>query len=390
MGRQGQKADVLELDQLLGLTEEMAAYVAVSDEIDAASRTLEEHRAEFEALVQDGMEIVEHTRRLFAEKQFAKWRFTAEDVYRAFEAVGYPPGGRIEADENAEITEAALSYLADEDRRAHLARQLLMLLPKYVKAGRYIDAWLLQYSAYQMVEEPKRSNPFLFMMFYYGYEEWAAQIEDQEQEIAREMGIDLEELRTSSGDVDEYLARVEDTLSDPEKRAHLEKLYEQHDMLAAQMEEETQEWERKIMLLLEREDATRLYLSAEEMDPWIPVLVDRLAPMDAQMQQALNEGRREDPRISKALNVELTELAREMAGAIFTSERLAQLKEELRAYQRDLEAAQEYEAAMSAQAAMLLLGRHPHPEDEPFLIVICFISITTLVTETAEATHAGE
>jgi len=379
---------VKELDQFIDLAEEIAAYEATSDEIEAASRRLEKHRAEFEAVVRNDMEVVERTRRLFSEAQFARWRFTAEDVYRAFEAVGYPPGGRIEADENAKVTEAALLYLADKEERTRLARQLVMLLPEYVDAGRYLDAWLIQYSAYQMVEEPKRSNPFLFMMFYYGYEEWAAQIEDQQQRIVREMGFDPDELQASGGNIDDYLARVQATLSDPEKRARLEALYEQHEMMAARAGEEMQDWNQRILLLLEREDAARLHLSEEEMAPWIPVLVERLIPMYAQVEQALREGRTKDQGITDALNTELAELASEMAEAVFTPERLAQLVEELRAYRRDLQAAQEYEAAMSVKAAILLLGRTPNPEEEPFLIGICFISIVTLMTATAKEARA--
>jgi len=155
-----------ELQQLLEQVEELATYEAMHDEIEAATQVLEDHRPEFEALMKDGIAAMDHAHRLFSEEPFAPMRYTAADVYRAFEAVGYPNRYREEpTEENMETLVAAVLHLADEDQRLHLARQLLMLLPKYVSAERYLDAWLIQYSAFQMVEAPDKSNPFLFVMF---------------------------------------------------------------------------------------------------------------------------------------------------------------------------------------------------------------------------------
>ena len=388
VGQRGQAGQMQELDRLIDLAEEVAAYEAMSDEIEAAGETLEKHRAEFEAMARNDMDVVMHTRRLFAEERFARWRFTAEDVYRAFEAVGYPPGGRIEADENAKITQAALSYLADKERRTRLARQLLMLLPEYVDAGRYIDAWLIQYSAYHMVEAPERSNPFLFMMFYHGYEEWATQIEDQQRRMMLEMGLDPDEVWAASSNIDEYVARVEAVLADPEKKARLEALYEQHGMMADQAGAEVQAWERGIMRLLDREDADRLYLTDEEMAPWLPMLEERLMPVMAEIEQARIEGRTEDHAALDALRKELAEIAREMGADVFTPERVAQLVEELRAYRRDLEALEEHQAARSAEHAIFMLEQLPDLKEEPLLIGICFASLRALLIGVAEGTRA--
>ena len=388
VGRRGQTEQMQELDQLMGLAEEMAAYEAMSDEIAAAAETLEEHRAEFEAMVGKDREVVDRTWRLFSEERFAHWRFTAEDVYRAFEVVGYPPQGRIEAEENAEVTVAAILHLADGKQRMRLARQLVMLLPEYVDAGRYLDAWLIQYSAYLMIDKPRQSSPFLFMMFYHGYEEWATQIEDQQDKIVREMGFDPDEIRASGSSMEELEARVRAELADPEKKARLEALYAQHGMMAAQVEAEALEWKRNAMLLLEREDAARLYPSEEEMAPWVPALVERLAPMTAQAERALAEGRTEDPASTDAVSKEVVEIAREIAAAVFTPERVAQLVEELRAYRRDLEAAQERQAAISAQGAIVWLEEAPSPEEVPVLIGICFASLRSLLVGFSEEARA--
>ena len=164
------------LQEVLEKADEIAAYRAMQGEIDAASRALEPHRAEFMALMKAGDAAMDQAHRLFSEERFMRWRYTATDVHRAFEAVGYPRRVHAElADEDVDTIVAAILYLAgDKDHRIHLARQLLLMLPEYVSAGRYLDAWLIQYTAYRMAEAPDESNPFLFVMFSHGLEEWAS------------------------------------------------------------------------------------------------------------------------------------------------------------------------------------------------------------------------
>lgn len=84
-----------------------------------------------------------------------------QDVHRAFEEVGYPSRFKqMPNDEDMEILVQATVHLAgDEDDRVRVARQLMMALPEYVAAGRYLDAWIIRYSAYRMVEVPQESSP---------------------------------------------------------------------------------------------------------------------------------------------------------------------------------------------------------------------------------------
>jgi uncharacterized protein YecA (UPF0149 family) len=380
--RRGRADKTPELDQFVELAEEVAAFEAMSDEIYAAIDTLEEHRSEFEAMMRSD-EVVDHTRRFFSEERFARWWFTAEDVYRAFEAVGYPEG-RIEAQGNVELAEAALLHLVGQEQRARLAWQLLMLLPEYVNAGRYLDAWLVQYSAFQMLETPERSNPFLSMMFYHGYQEWATEIEDQRRKVVRAIGFDPDEIRTSDPSLEEIEARVQAVWDDPEKRARVEAAQERYAMLAAQTEAEVWEWQQNAMRLLDREDAARLYLSDEEMEPWIPMLEERLGPLSVEVEQALAEGRAEDPGITDAVSQEMFAISKEMAAKIFTPQRLAQLREELQAYRHDLDAAQDRQAAVSVHGALISLKGDLDPGEEPLLIVICVASIRALLIGFAE------
>jgi hypothetical protein len=383
VSRRGPTDQAQELNQILKEAEEWVAYDATRDEIEAAMETLEEHRSEFEAMIK-GDEVVDHTQRTFLDERFARWWFTAEDVYRAFEAVGYPEGP-IEAQGNVELTEAALSYLVDEKQRTRLARQLLMLLPEYVNAGRYLDAWLIQYSAFQMTEAPERTNPFLFMMFYHGYQEWAAELENQRRKAMREIGLDPDEIRASNPSLEEVEARVQAVLRDPEKRARMEAAQEQYAMLASQTGAEMWEWQRNTLrLLLDREDAARLQLSDEEMEPWIPVLEEQIAPIAVETERALAEGREVDPSIAEAVGRNVRATAKEMAAQIFTPGRVAQLVKELQAYRNDLEAAQELQAATYVHGAILLLEEDIDPGEEPLLTVICLASIRTLLDRPAK------
>jgi hypothetical protein len=264
-----------------------------------------------------------------------------------------------------------------------------MLLPEYVNAGRYLDAWLIQYSAFQMLEAPERTNPFLSMMFYHGYQEWAAELEDQRRKVMREAGLDSDEIWASNPSLEEIEARVQAALEDPEKRARMEAAQEQYAMLASQAEAEVWEWQRNAMLLVDREDAARLRLSDEEMEPWIPKLEEQLAPLAAEIERALAEGREEDQSITDAVSQEMFAISKEMATQIFTPGRVVQLVEELQAYRRDLEAAQEHEAAKHVYGAILSLREDIDPGEEPLLILICVASIRALLMRFVEEAQAS-
>jgi hypothetical protein len=357
--------EVQGLKQILEKMDEIAAYEAMSGEIDAAAEVLEKHRAELEAMMQESEEVVERAQCLFAEERFAPWRFTADDVYHAFEAVGYPQRVQIDAEENQEIIDAAILHLAGEERRGHLARQLMKLLPEYVAAGRYRDAWLIQYCAWQMFEHRDGINAFLFEMFGYGFEAWATQIEDQKEAIVRELGFGPDQIRDSGMSVEELEARFQAQMADPEKKARLEAYYAQHAMMNAQSEAEVWELERGAISLLEHEDAGPLYLTVEEMQPWITPLLDRLEPFQGQGLQAAKEGRFDDPVLISVLRDGMMDVSKEMAAALFTPERVAQFVQVIKAYRRDLLAAKESQAAMYAHGALLSLEHVQDPAENP-------------------------
>jgi hypothetical protein len=378
---------VQELQQLLEQVEELAAYEALHDEIEAATQVLEAHRPEFEALMKDGIAAMDRADRLFSEEPFAPMRYTAADVYRAFEAVGYPSRYREEpTEEDIETLVAAILHLADEDQRLHLARQLLMLLPEYVSAERYLDAWLVQHSAFQMIEAPDESNPFLFTMFNLAFAEWASQVDSQQEALLHALGIDRSAVAGMS--VDEVEASFQAQMADPTKKAQVEAYYAAHPMMSDQAEAEIIELERGTLSLLERDDADPLYLSPGELKPWVPVLLERLEPIKAQARQAAEQGDWDDPGTLRAMGDIFVEIAREMVPVVFTPERLDQLVADLRDYRRRLLDERESQAAMHAHAAFMMLEREETPAENPLLIGICFASLRMLLITLSEEARA--
>ena len=234
-----------ELRETLEKVEEIAAYRAMSDEIEAAGHMLEAHRAEFEKLMSDPATAMDQAFQLFSEERFASMRFTPEDVHRAFEAVGYPSQFPREGREkDMETLFAATQYLVDDmERRFDLARQLLMALPEYVATGRYLDGWLIQYSAYRMTEVPDESNPFMFATFNLAFEEWTHRVDEQQKSLMRQLGLD--KARIADMDAEEIEALFKAQIADPEKRGLLETYYEDHPMLRDTAQAEAWDLERE-------------------------------------------------------------------------------------------------------------------------------------------------
>ena len=163
LSKQGSARDKKEFDALLSKTEPLLEYLERQAEIEAAAAELETHRAEGERLMAEEDRYFALAQTVFAEECFASLRFTAPDVQRAFDHVGYP--ATLSPDkQTAEILRAAILHVADKESRSRLAMSLLLRLPEFVTAGRYLEAWILQHSAYETAEEDDASNAFLFEM----------------------------------------------------------------------------------------------------------------------------------------------------------------------------------------------------------------------------------
>jgi hypothetical protein len=363
-----------EAQQLLAAAEEAAAYESRRAEIDAACQSLEAHRGAFEALMADVEKTVKRAERLFAEEPFRPLRYTVADVHRAFQAVGYPVRFGRGGTENMEVMFAAQMHLAGgEKERGLLSMRLLLLLPQYVAAGRYLDAWLIQYSAFLLSEASDRSNPFLYAIFNLAYDEWARQVDTQQEAMFREMGLD----RTAFAGrpLEEVAAALQTQFADPVQRARWEAFVESSPMVRDQAQAEVAEMERATLVLLEREDGQGFYLSPEEMQPWLPLLRERLRPLEARARQALAAGAQERADMAQAVGDVLVAVAQEMAPAVFTPERQQRLLADMREYRRRRDAAGEREAALYASTVVGQLEREEPPADIPFLLGICFASL---------------
>jgi hypothetical protein len=376
--------EVPELREGLEELEELARLEVMGDEIEEAGLILEGHRAEFEEMMADPPTAMERALQLFSEERFASMRYSADDLQRAFEAVGYlSPFGREFSEEEMETMVAVTLHLAgDRENQQRLTRQLMMALPEYVAAGRYRDGWLIQHSAYLMAEHPKESNPFLFVMFHLAFDEWGDQVADEQEALMQELGLAPSALRGVG--IHEMEGLFEQLVADPRKKARVEAFYEAHPELADQATARMMELERGALKLLERDDAAHLFLSVEELAPWLPVLQERFAPLIAQIREAALRGEQPDPETAGAMKEQMVKLTREMAGAVFTPERTDQLVGDLKDYQRSLGQAGEREEAAWAYGALASIRGDASPTDQPFLLAICFASLRRIMREAAE------
>jgi len=179
--------------------------------------------------------------------------------------------------------------------------------------------------------------------------------------------------------VDEVEAWLQAQMADPAKKAQVEAYYAAHPMMSDQAEAEIMELERGTLSLLERDDADPLYLSPEELKPWVPVLLERLEPIKAQARQAAEGRDWKDPGTLRAMGDIFVEIAREMVPVVFTPERLERLVADLRDYRRKLLDERDSQAAMHAHAAFMMLEREETPAENPLLIGICFASLRLLL-----------
>jgi hypothetical protein len=184
-------------------------------------------------------------------------------------------------------------------------------------------------------------------------------------------------------DVEEVEALLRAQFADPKKKATLEAYYEAHPMLRGMAEAETWDLQLESVQLLERDDADCLYLSQEETEPWVPVLLERLKPVEARAREAAARGEWDDRETLDEMSQTMAEVAREMARSIFTPERIRRLVADLKAYRRALLEKQEEKAANLAHATWMPLDRGDietvDPAEMPLLTSICFASLREMM-----------
>ncbi len=367
---------VQEVETIIEQLELLSAYLSMGDRIEKAGEQLSAHEFEYRQMMRDPAATTERALALFAEDPFADLRYTVEDLNRAFEEIG-PLRPYAAPDEVMDYLMDASVYLAgDLPERQRVAQRLLMTLPDYVAEGRYLDGWLIQMSAWRLVEVPDEGNLFSFATAYLVYEAWQDALDEQREGLLSLLGVEDEDL--AGLDVEEVDALVRARLADEGRKAALEAELEADPVLLETLQSATWQVELESTQLLEREDAVVLYIPWEEADAWVTLLSERLAPLTEELQVLRARGESPDPEMMSRGRTILLDTAQEMASALFTPERVQALVADLQDYGRKLLAKGEERAARLVHEAWMPLagrGEDLDPTSAPLLVGLCYRSL---------------
>jgi hypothetical protein len=359
-----------ELRRLFQDNETLINNAASCLEIEAATAKMEPYDEEFRKLLEDQPAFLDRCQELFSEETFAPLRFTAADVERGFKQVGFPSTLALD-EEMRKLCVAAVCFLASKELRSHLAMELMLRLPGYVDQGRYLDAHLVGFAAEATVEDATEVNPFLLRMFLYGLDAWEMQRHEEQKALLRELGMDLRD----GARPEEIDAWVAEHSADPAKAARLEQLLASKPGLFSQAAPTLDMLARQAVSILNREDARCLWLTEEEIGPWVPFLMEKVEEMLAKYPPEEEGAPVPEARQEAAFDEIYLPAMREVAKSIFTPERINKLVADLRAYRNRLFAAGEKQASYCAMSAI----NYVEPEDDAsqnvFLVNLCAKSV---------------
>jgi hypothetical protein len=359
-----------EKTDLLAQTLEIADYMERQEEIQAAGATLEQRRQEFAKLMEDEQAVLNQSRALFADERFAPLWFTAADIRRAFEHIGGAPDLSAH-DETVEALRTAILFLADKDRRTRLSMGLLKWLAEFVKAERFMDAWLIQHNALLTAESDGETNFFLFEMFLHGYEAWTAEERERGAAVIKALGMEPDRLQKMKPE--EIVAWMEEMQADPAKTAQAEAFLKAHPEYATTAAANRDELERKFSNLLKRPSSRAILLPPEEIQPWLPRLMETW--QKALLDPEFESGSVNEERTKKIVQKVVFPLFREMTQGIFTPERIGQLVLQLGKYQKELSAVGDPLAAGCVLAVCGCVRKETEPGRNFFLISLCSESV---------------
>ncbi|MDO9543144.1 MAG: SEC-C metal-binding domain-containing protein [Kiritimatiellia bacterium] len=350
-------------------------YVAMESRrelVESAVEVMAAHRAEYDKLRKNTSDLLRRAEKLFGEEPFADMCFCAADVQRAFEAVGYTSPGRMDK-RFTEIVDKAVRFLLNTKQREELAQRLLLTLPEYVNAGRYLDGWIIRHSVDLTVELPEGMvGPFLLVMFMHGLKEWEDLRDREQNAMLAEIGLSPEQIRQMGYEGLEVWMR--DMRGKPDKTAAMEKFLAKHPELNAMTQAQCRAAEDAALKLLQRDDAQGLLLSPSEVYPWLEILENRFRATPEGI-ASLSQSRPPDESIAKAFVNLVYDVAFEMAAAVFTPARLEQLKAQLHELRRALTAADDHDALTGMHGALMAAQATTAPEDSHFLVTVCCMSL---------------
>lgn len=342
-------------------------FMSRQKEICAALEILNSHVSRFAEVVADAKRFEQLARRLFTEECFVPLRFTADDVQRAFEHVGYPASMAMN-DRAVAIFRAAILYLADKNRRSNLSMNLLLLLPDYVSTKRYFEGLLLQSAAEQTAEESDEPNFFLFRMFSYGFEAWTARNQKKSESLFDVIGLAPETVKDLP--MQDVLELVEAKSSDPEFAARFEAVLQENPQFRGTTMADIEVLERNSTQILDHPAARSLFLPLAELEPWLLELQERLAGFGDFAEKYPEEKREEFGREV------VVPVFREITNSIFTAERMQQLVADLKLFRAERFAAGDTETARYAHGAITYVSREDSPGKNAFLVNLCWRSVS--------------
>jgi hypothetical protein len=142
------------------LAEALAVYEKKFKELEDLTKDMDSHQLEFKRVMNNPKALAEHAQKLFAGPQFEPYRYNAAQVQQACAAAAYTTPPAVGSTEYGQFLILTTGYLADKKRRVDIGLELMDMIPAYVAEKRYLDAWLLHLSIYQMVETPTEANLF--------------------------------------------------------------------------------------------------------------------------------------------------------------------------------------------------------------------------------------
>jgi len=360
-------------------------FEARKPEIEAAHDALEKYRKKFERLTRNTGKFLKRAEELFAEEPFEAMRFSAGDLQRAFESVGYPPFGSAGA-LHFENMQKTIEFLVDGEQREVLSRQLIQLLPDYVAAGRHIDAWIIQHSAFLMTEDPSEGcGPFLMCMFMHGMRAWEDEREREQLNVFHKLGVDPEEIRRRGIAGIESL--VQEMMAQEGASDDLAQFLNTHPDLKALTEAQCRASEDAAIKLLQCEDAGSLLLAPEEVDPWLPVF-EQLIGEHSGIPGGVKESREPDEELQREFFDLIYSTCGEMAGKIFTKPRLDRLTDELHAYRRKLRR-KDNDGKTGVNGLLMAAQSSAPPAENHVLTLLCVHSFMQVMSDMRNAEDEG-
>jgi hypothetical protein len=355
--------------------EPFLAYMDRQDAIEAASTELEAHREAFHRLLDDADATLKRADALFSEEPFVHLRFTATEVRQALERAGVAMTALSGPGLAPDRILTALLDLADKTRRSRISMGVLLHLPDYVAAGRYLDGWLIQHCAHATGENLGEPNPLLFSLFHHGLQALIRQRLKPQMDLVRKLGVDPDRiLKMAPTEIDAFL---EEQDQDPKRAAEFHALLESQPELKAMAIAEIEACETGAMDLLNQDDFVGRLLAREEIEPWFPRLLETFREVAAHDPEGVM-GEVVDEALAKAAVEVMKPVLSEMARSIFTPARLQDLVQVLREARNERLTTNDLDTAKSILGAILQIEQEVDPGENRFLVVLCLAAVRGL------------